>query len=134
MFVTPSGIVTDVILLQPKNADDPILVTPVGIVNDVALMSKVYQTALEEVGIEPVIADTETQKLVMSVIYDYVKAVIAVSASTISESIYRSPSFKSLLTIDSSVQPRIIQSQFFAVIASSICCHCSRVTSLPALT
>ena len=41
---------------------------------DGTLMSKVYQTALEEVGIEPVIADTETQKLVMSVIYDYVKA------------------------------------------------------------
>ena len=41
---------------------------------DGTLMSKVYQTALEEVGIEPVIADTETQKHVMSVIYDYVKA------------------------------------------------------------
>lgn len=41
---------------------------------DGTLTSKVYQTALEEVGIEPVIADTETQKLVMSVIYDYVKA------------------------------------------------------------
>ena len=41
---------------------------------DGTLFSKVYQTALEEVGITPVIADTATQQQVMSVIYDYVKA------------------------------------------------------------
>ena len=35
MYVTLSGIVTDVILLQCANADDPMLVTLDGIVTDV---------------------------------------------------------------------------------------------------
>lgn len=41
---------------------------------DGTLYSKVYQCALEEVGITPVLADEQTQQQVMSVIYDYVKA------------------------------------------------------------
>ncbi|MEK4230795.1 aspartate/glutamate racemase family protein [Solibacillus sp. FSL H8-0538] len=41
---------------------------------DGTIASKVYQCALEEVGIVPVVADAQTQKLVMSVIYEYVKA------------------------------------------------------------
>lgn len=47
---------------------------------DGTLTSKVYQTALEEVGITPVTADSDTQQRVMSVIYDYVKAGIDVTA------------------------------------------------------
>lgn len=41
---------------------------------DGTLSSGVYQKALLEVGIEPIIPDEETQCLVMSIIYDYVKA------------------------------------------------------------
>ena len=41
---------------------------------DGTLTTKVYQTALEEQGIVPVVPDEATQKQVMSVIYDYVKA------------------------------------------------------------
>lgn len=41
---------------------------------DGTLYSKVYQSALEEVGLVPVLPDEATQKLVMQVIYDYVKA------------------------------------------------------------
>ena len=38
MHVTPAGIVTSVRLLQPKNAESPMLVTPVGIVIPVRLL------------------------------------------------------------------------------------------------
>jgi len=41
---------------------------------DGTLASKVYQNALLEVGIEPVLPDEEIQKEVMSIIYDFVKA------------------------------------------------------------
>lgn len=41
---------------------------------DGTLTAGVYQKALLEVGIEPIIPDQETQHLVMSVIYDYIKA------------------------------------------------------------
>jgi len=41
---------------------------------DGTIHSKVYQTALMEEGIEPVIPDAQTQKMVMSVIYDGVKS------------------------------------------------------------
>ena len=41
---------------------------------DGTIFSKVYQKALEEQGIEPILPNANTQKLVMSVIYDYVKA------------------------------------------------------------
>jgi len=41
---------------------------------DGTIFSKVYQKALMEQGIEPVIPDEHTQKLVMSVIYDDVKS------------------------------------------------------------
>ncbi|NLY80521.1 MAG: amino acid racemase [Lysinibacillus sp.] len=41
---------------------------------DGTISSKVYQQALLEEGITPVVPDERTQKLVMSVIYDYVKA------------------------------------------------------------
>lgn len=41
---------------------------------DGTIASKVYQTSLEEVGIEPVIPNENTQKEVMSIIYDFVKA------------------------------------------------------------
>ena len=41
---------------------------------DGTIFSKVYQIALFEQGIEPVVPDAEMQKNVMSVIYDYVKA------------------------------------------------------------
>nr|WP_106781192.1 amino acid racemase [Lysinibacillus timonensis] len=41
---------------------------------DGTLTSGVYQIALEEVGIHPVIPDEAVQKEVMSVIYDFVKA------------------------------------------------------------
>ena len=34
MYVTPSGIVTDVKPLQPRNADSPMYVTPSGIVRE----------------------------------------------------------------------------------------------------
>lgn len=41
---------------------------------DGTLTAKVYQNALKEVGIEPVLPDATIQKKVMSIIYDYVKA------------------------------------------------------------
>lgn len=41
---------------------------------DGTLAAKVYQNALLEVGIEPVLPDEATQKHVMSIIYDFVKA------------------------------------------------------------
>jgi aspartate racemase len=41
---------------------------------DGTIFSKVYQTAIEEQGLEPVIPNEEIQAKVMSVIYDYVKA------------------------------------------------------------
>ncbi|MFC5558846.1 aspartate/glutamate racemase family protein [Ureibacillus thermophilus] len=41
---------------------------------DGTIYSKVYQKALMEEGIEPVIPDEHTQKLVMSIIYDHVKS------------------------------------------------------------
>lgn len=41
---------------------------------DGTLSAKVYQKALQEVDIEPVTPEEQTQKLVMSVIYEYVKA------------------------------------------------------------
>ena len=41
---------------------------------DGTLMARVYQTALEEQGLIPVIPEADIQKQVMSVIYDYVKA------------------------------------------------------------
>lgn len=41
---------------------------------DGTLTAKVYQKALEEVGIEPILPDGKIQKKVMSIIYDYVKA------------------------------------------------------------
>ena len=41
---------------------------------DGTLKSRVYQTALEEQGLIPVIPEPDIQKQVMSVIYDYVKA------------------------------------------------------------
>lgn len=46
---------------------------------DGTLHSKVYQKALMEEGIEPIIPDEKTQRLVMSVIYDDVKAGNSVS-------------------------------------------------------
>lgn len=41
---------------------------------DGTLTSKVYQTALEEVGIEPIVPSEDIQQQVMAVIYDYVKS------------------------------------------------------------
>lgn len=41
---------------------------------DGTIYSKVYQAALLEQGIEPVVPNAEMQKMVMSIIYDYVKA------------------------------------------------------------
>ena len=49
--------------------------TRVGVLaTDGTIYSKVYQNALFEQGIEPVIPEEHVQKKVMSVIYDYVKA------------------------------------------------------------
>lgn len=41
---------------------------------DGTIYSKVYQQALVALNIEPVLPDATTQKLIMSIIYDYVKA------------------------------------------------------------
>lgn len=46
---------------------------------DGTIAAGVYQRALLEVGIEPIIPDERTQKEVMSLIYDYVKAGISVT-------------------------------------------------------